>query len=144
MPYIFTPPQQVEITIQNNQAPAVGQPGTFSPMYGYIAEVLKTPQAGIRPDTDPFVLGSRLWFTGAFYANGGAGAPSRLIREYTQTQGILHSGQPFAIGVGPIGYNDVCGSGARVFYHPSRSGAWANAEYDFSFSGRTGNPKFRS
>ena len=119
MPYVFTPPQQVEITIQNNQAPAVGQPGTFSPMYGYIAEVLKTPQAsngGLAPIADPLVKGAQLWFTGAFYANGGAGAPSRLIREYTQTQAVLHLGQPFAGGVGPIGLQEASNNVARAVY----------------------------
>ena len=116
MPYIFTPPQQVEIAALYDQAPAVGQPGTFSPMYGYIAEILKTPQAsnsGLAPIADPLVKGAQLWFTGAFYANGGAGAPSRLIREYTQTQAVMHLGQPFAVGVGPVGLQEASNSVAR-------------------------------
>jgi hypothetical protein len=98
MPYTFTPAQQAEIALRFNQSPTLNQPGNFSAMYGYIGQVLRTPQPSIgnvRPDIDPVVEGSRLWFSGAFYANGGTGSPSRLIREFTQTQGILHNGQPF-------------------------------------------------
>jgi hypothetical protein len=98
MPYTFTPAQRAEITLRFNQSPMLGQPGNFSLMYGYIGQVLSTPQpsiGGLRPDIDQVVKGSRLWFDGAFYANGGTGSPSRLIREFTQTQGILHNGQPF-------------------------------------------------
>jgi hypothetical protein len=86
MPYTFTPAQRAEITLRFSQSPLPNQPGNFSLMYGYIGQVLSTPQpsiGGVRPDIDQVVKGSRLWFSGAFYANGGTGSPSRLMREVT-------------------------------------------------------------
>lgn len=117
MPYTFTPNQQAEISLRLNQGPAENQTGNFSPMYGYIAQVLETPQStngNLPPDADPVIQAARLWFQGAFYANGGAGSPSRLIREYTQTQGVLHNGQPFSVSVGPAGLQEASNNVARA------------------------------
>lgn len=119
MPYTFTPAQQAEITLRHGQGPLENQPGNFVPMYGYIAQVLQTPQpsnGGLPPDADQIIKASRLWFQGAFYANGGGGSPSRLIREYTQTQGVLHNGGQFSESVGPIGLQEASNNVARRVY----------------------------
>lgn len=95
MSYTFTASQQAQITQRFQMGPPENQPGNFIEMYGYVAQELAAPGLA-----DPAVNATRLWFTGAFYANGGGGSPSTLIREFTQTQGVLHRGKRFSEGTG--------------------------------------------
>jgi Ca2+-binding RTX toxin-like protein len=129
MPYVFTPTQQTEITLRHSQGPVENSPGNFSPMYQYIAQVLRTPQptfpGGLPPDSEIAIQGSRLWFEGATLANAGVGPQSRLIREYTQMQGVLHFGEPFLLGVGAGQLQEASNQVARnVFVDISTSAGW--------------------
>lgn len=122
MPYIFTPPEQVQIEALYNAGPVNdGQPGNFAPMYDYISTRLRSGSPP--PDSDPEVLKSRLWFDGAARANGGSGVFSILIREYTQTEGVLHFGTRFSSSVGPLGIQEASNKVARRV-HATLSSSW--------------------
>ena len=116
MSYVFTPAQQTTLTMLFEQGPQPNQNGNFFLYYQNIASILRTPQpsnGGLPPDFDPVVYPSRLWFEGATFANAGVGAPSTLIRGYTQTQGLMHFGRQFTVGTGPGGLQEGSNAVAR-------------------------------
>ena len=95
--YTFNITERQQITTAFNQGPTVNwEPGNHVPFYTTMSTILSTDNGSGAPDTNAEVLPVRIWFDGAAKVNAGTGVFSTLIREYTQTQGVLHWDRRFS------------------------------------------------
>lgn len=121
MSYTFSASEQAQIQSLFLNGPAVGQPGNFSSMYTYIAQVLTTrlSDGSISAGEQLAMTHARNWFDVAKQANGNVGFHSAFIRAYTNRQGELRLNRSFTQSEMQEASNGVA---RRVFAHIQSSG----------------------
>ena len=87
MPYILTQSQIDQLTILNNN-------GDYAGMYQAIYDLTANPDANGNPIEDADI---RAWFEAAAQANAGVGYPADLIRDYTEVQVLIRTGQTVTV-----------------------------------------------